>query len=87
MLACQLYFPDRKQQIGTLLLFGLAIGVATYTGLTALWASSSCTNLNCGDLSVVLRNLFYCMLGHTVVATVLLTTPEKQLNTEDIRQL
>lgn len=85
MLACHLYFPDRKQFIGTFLLLGLAIGVATYSGLTAHWAASC--EPECADLSHVLRLLAYCMFGHTTLASLLLSTPRKQLNTEEMRQL
>ena len=75
MLACQVYFPDRKSIVGAVLLLGSALGIATYSGLTALWAADC--EIKCADLSLILRNLFYCMLGHTIVASFLLSTPSK----------
>ena len=38
MLACQIYFPDRKSLVGAVLLLGSALGIATYSGLTTYWA-------------------------------------------------
>ena len=38
MLACQVFFPDRKPLMGTILLLGSAVGIATYSGLTTFWA-------------------------------------------------
>ena len=95
MLACQLFLPDRKRLVGGILLFGLACGVVLYSGLTAHWATIGCSaasdesGTTCTvDLTHVLRNLFYCMLGHTVVASILLQSPRQgQLNTQDIRTL
>ena len=80
-----MYFPDRKSLVNTFLLFGLAAGIATYSGLTAYWASS-CVPA-CADLSVVLRYLAYFMFGHSFVASILLTSPSYQLNNNDMRQL
>ena len=85
MLACQVYFPDRKSLVGFVLLLGSALGIATYSGLTAFWAADCRTE--CADLSHILINLFYCMLGHTIVASFLLSSPRKQLGTDDMRLL
>ena len=71
--------------MGGSLLFGLALGVGTYSYLTAMWAAD-CTN-GCANLPMILRNLFYCMLGHTVFASILMSTPRKQLANDDIRHL
>lgn len=43
MLTCQTYFPDRKQMVGFALLLGSAIGIATYSALTTMWAAD-CTD-------------------------------------------
>ena len=75
MLACQLYFPDRKQLVAGLLLFGLAAGLATYSGLTTYWATKNGGVDGDIDLSLALRNLSYCMVGHILVASILLSTP------------
>ena len=75
MLACQLYFPDRKQLVAGLLLLGLALGLATYSGLTTYWATKNCDVDGDIDLSLSLRNLSFCMIGHTLVAAILLSTP------------
>ena len=80
-----MYFPDRKSQVNTLLLFGLASGIATYSGLTAYWAYGCVPPYS--DLSVVLQNLAYCMFGQSLVASLLLTSPSFQLNSNDMRQL
>ena len=73
ILACQVYFPDRKQLIGFLLLLGSALGIATYSGLTSYWAADC--SVKCADLSYILRNLTYCMLGHWLFATIFISSP------------
>lgn len=40
LLACQIHFPDRKQMINRLFLFGLAVGIALYSYLTSIWFDS-----------------------------------------------
>ena len=78
MLACQMHLPDRKGLVGALLLFGLAVGVATYSGLTSIWARHEAKD---GDvvtgLAFVLTRLCYCMLGHTLLAVILLAMPRQ----------
>lgn len=75
MLACQLFFPDRKPLIGGLLLFGLALGVALYSFLTAFWGADCTDELGCANLALILRNLSFYMFGHTVLALILMSTP------------
>ena len=85
MLACQVFFPDRKPLMGTILLLGSAVGIATYSGLTTFWASNC--EIKCADLSYILRNLFYCMLGQCFFASIFISSPRHQLGTEDMRHL
>jgi len=80
MLACQLFFPDRKSFVGGLLLLGLALGVATYSLLTAYWASDCTSAFGCANLSAILQNLSYCLFGHSVLASALLCLPQQHLN-------
>jgi hypothetical protein len=87
MLACQLYFPDRKSLIGGLLLLSLAIGQALYSYLTSFWATDCTVEHGCANLSLILRNLSYFMFGHAMLATVLMSSPRTQLTSDDMRHL
>ena len=61
MIACQLYFPDWKLGVNALLLLGLAVGIATYSCLTAHWAANCSEENGCGDVSVILLKLSVAM--------------------------
>lgn len=39
------------------------------------------------NLSLLLRRLSYCMLGHIAIAVFLMAAPGKQIATDDIRHL
>ena len=87
MLACQLFFPDRKQLVGFLLLTGLAAGIVTYSGVTQIWAARCDLEAGCGDLSMILRNLSYCLFGHSIIASIFLSSPQKHMNSDELRRL
>lgn len=73
-----------------LILVGLASGIATYSYLTAVWAVADCneTDTECiPDLPRALRILAFCMVGHSLAATILLSVPHQHLNAEDISHL
>ena len=86
MLAAQLYFPDRKGLVSKILLFGMASGIGLYSYLTSQWASSAGDSSIC-DVKLLTRYLGACMLGHTALASALLSMPSKQIKNDDLRQL
>ena len=84
MLAAQLYFPDRKGLVSKILLLGMATGIGLYSYLTALWASQGSAAEIC-DVKMIVQYLGMCMLGHSVVASALLSMPSKQIKNDDMR--
>ena len=90
MVASQLFFPDWKSGINNWLMVGLAVGIVTYSCLTAVWATTDCDNTAAAcepNLTRLLRYLAFCMFGHSALATILLSMPHQHLNVEDMSQL
>ena len=90
MVACQLFFPDWKVGLNGWLMVGLACGIATYSMITAFGATRHCDDaaeVCVPDLASTLRQFSYYMLGHSVLASLLLTRPVDHLNAEDMSQL
>ena len=68
-----------------ILLLGMAAGIGLYSYLTARWASSGTDASSVCNVQNLVLYLGVCMLGHTVFASALLNTPEKQIKSDDLR--
>ena len=84
LLACQIHFPDRKQMISRLFLFGLAVGIAVYSYLTSVWFSRESDPKNIANCLI---NLAYCMSGHVFIAFLLMLDPAILVSKDDLRVL
>ena len=71
LFAAQMYFPDRKPLIRTILLFGSTLGIITYSLLTTFWANQSAET----PAARMMLRLAVCFSFHAAIGSLLLTTP------------
>ena len=73
LFAAQMFFPDRKPLIRSILLFGSTFGIMVYSLLTTLWYER---NKSGGAAAVrMMLNLVICFSLHTVLGSLLILIP------------
>jgi hypothetical protein len=73
LFAAQLYFPDRKPAIRSILLFGSTLGLIVYSVLTTYWYRS---NFADGKAAAqMIQNLAVSFSAHTVIGSLCISLP------------